>query len=466
MLNLSELTNKQFAHTHLHTYHSLLDGSSSPKALVERAKELGMTAIGVSDHNHLAGIPEFHKACKEYGLKPLLGVELYWTHNMNMISLPKEERDKHAMELAIQNGIEIPKKAKKKDIADLIAPYNYDTKGYHIILIAKNQIGWNNIVKIQSEAAEKGLFNGRYHCDNELLKKHSEGVIITTACIGSVIGDRLRKNDYDGAKTMLTNWKDIVGEDNLFVEIQGLAWEEQYRVNVLLIELAKEVGIKLIATNDVHYAYKEDYDDHDTMLCIGIGKLKADENRMRYDHEFWLKSYDEMIEGFSRRGGNDDEYMNTVITALNNTNLIADMVEDNIKLGSDVDLFPNVDLPKGYTAESWLNKQCWEKLYNYLANKEEILVKRRVYEQRLKYELNVINKKGFASYMLTTQDAIEWGDNNTCPFGPGRGSGAGSLVLFLLGIVKGTDPVEYNLLFSRFLTEDRTSPPDKTTLFV
>lgn len=448
-----------FVHTHLHTYHSLLDGAGSPEERVKRAVELGMKAIVITDHNHLAGVPEFQEACFKYGIKPILGVEMYHTHNMNSIMLPKEEREKLALETAIANGVEIPKKAKKKDIAELIAPYQYDTKGYHLILIAKNQTGWNNLVKIQSISAEKGLFNGRYHCDNELLKKYSEGVMVTTACIGSMVCSYLRNNEYDKAKKELEAWIDIFGIENTFIEIQGLEWQEQFRVNTLLIELAKETNVKILATNDVHYTYKEDYDDHDTMLCIGIGKLKKDENRMRYDHEFWMKDYNEMIEGFARCGGNDEEYMSIVKQALENTNLLANMVDENIKLGSDKDLFPVVELPEGHTAETWLNKQCWDKLYVYLV-KKGLASKRRIYEKRLRDELKVINKKGFASYMLTVQDAIAWGDKNGCPFGPGRGSGAGSLVLFLLGIVKGTDPVEYNLLFSRFLTEDRTSPPD------
>lgn len=452
-----------FVHIHNHTYYSFLDGMGSPEERVLRAKELGMTALAITDHNHLGGVLDFQVACKKHGIKPILGVELYWTFDMSIISKPKDERDKIAMEKVLEAGIEIPKKAKKKDIAELIAPYAYDTKGYHIILIAKNQEGWKNIVRIQSEAADKGLFNGRYHCDNELLRKYSEGIIITTACISSVIGDSIRKDKYEVAEQMLNEWIDIVGKDNVFVEIQGLAWEEQHKVNLHLIELAKDAGVKVIATNDVHYTYKEDNDDHDTLLCIGTGKFKDEENRMRYDHEFWLRSYDEMIEAFSRRGGNDEEYMNTVRQALQDTYLIADMVE-NIKLGSDVDLFTEVDVPIPYTASSYLNKKCWDALYPYLvrANKQN---QRELYEQRLKYELDVINQKGYAPYMLTVEEYINWANANGCPTGPGRGSAAGSLVLFLLGITRVIDPIQYGLLFSRFLTPDRTSPPDVDTDF-
>lgn len=457
------MNTNNFIHIHNHTFYSFLDGMGSPEERVLRAKELGMTALCITDHNHLGGVLEFQAACKKHGVKPILGVELYWTWDMNMISKPKEERDKIAMDKALEAGVEIPKKSKKKDIANLIEPYSYDTKGYHIILIAKNQEGWKNLVRIQSEAADKGLFNGRYHCDNELLRKYSEGVIITTACIGSVIGDSIRKDNYDIASNVLTEWIDIAGNENVFVEIQGLEWEEQYRVNLQLIELAKEKDVKIIATNDVHYTYEEDHDDHDTLLCIGTGKYKDEQDRMRYDHEFWMRSYDEMIDAFARRGGNDEEYMNTVKEGLANTYLIADMVED-IKLGSDVDLFTEVDVPAPYTVSGYLNKKCWDALYPYLvkANKVD---QREVYEARLKYELDVINQKGYSPYMLTVEEYINWANANGCPTGPGRGSAAGSLVLFLLGITRVIDPVEYGLLFSRFLTPDRTSPPDVDTDF-
>ena len=166
-----------FVHLHVHTYYSLLDGMGSPEERVLKAKELGMKAIAITDHNHLGGVLEFEKACKKHGIKPIYGVELYWTWDSNEISLPKEERDKLALDRAIEAGVEIPAKAKKTEIKNLIEPFQYDTRGYHIILFAKNQKGWSNLVKLQSEAADRGLFNGRYHCDNEMLKKYSEGLI-------------------------------------------------------------------------------------------------------------------------------------------------------------------------------------------------------------------------------------------------------------------------------------------------
>lgn len=451
-----------FVHTHVHTDYSLLDGYGHPIKHVKRAKELGMKALAITDHNHLGGVLDFYKACKDEGIKPLLGVELYWTWDTAMIMKDKPERDKIAMDLAIENGVEINKKAKKKDIAELIAPYAYDTKGYHIILIAKNQTGWRNLVRIQSEAAEKGLFNGRYHCDNEMLRKYSEGIICTTACISSVVSDSFRKDLDQVAISTLQEWTSIFGAENVFCEIQGLDWDEQYKVNKKLINAANHIGIRTIATNDVHYTNYEDIDDHDTLLCIGIGKVKSDPTRMKYQPEFWIKNRKEMIDSFARLGGTDQQYMLEVNKALDNTNIIADMVED-IQLGSDVDLFSEIDVPEGFTPSSYLSYKCWLELYKYLNKHKDY--NRVVYESRLKYELHIINTKGYAPYMLTVEEYTSWAKENGCPIGPGRGSAAGSLVLFLLGITQVIDPIQYGLLFSRFLTMDRTSPPDVDTDF-
>ena len=450
-----------FVHLHVHTYYSLLDGMGSPEERVLKAKELGMKAIAITDHNHLGGVLEFEKACKKHGIKPIYGVELYWTWDSNEISLPKEERDKLALDRAIEAGVEIPAKAKKTEIKNLIEPFQYDTRGYHIILFAKNQKGWSNLVKLQSEAADRGLFNGRYHCDNEMLKKYSEGLIVTTACIGSVFGRHIRDNKLGLAYNVFDTWVNIFGRENVYIEVQGLEWQEQGKVNEELIKMAKNYDVKVIATNDVHYTNKEDNDDHDTLLCIGTGKMKDDEERMRYDHEFWLRSYDEMIEAFKRYTPSQytqEEYDNIIIEALENTNYLADQIDDNINLGSSVPLFTKTDLPKGMTNEKYLTTECWKALYKYL--KKNPSFDRLEYEERLNWELHVINSKGYAPYMLTVEEFIAWANANGCPTGPGRGSAAGSLVLFLMGITKIIDPIQNGLLFSRFLTLDRTALPD------
>ena len=448
----------QFTHLHVHTWYSLLDGMGSPAEKVARAKELGMNAIAITDHNHLGGCLEFQAACKKNDIKPILGVELYWTWDRNIITLPSTQRDKMAKEKAIEAGVEIPAKIKKTELNELIEPYRYDTKDYHIILLAKNQTGWRNLVRLQSESSNEGTFNGRYHCDNELLRKYSEGLICTTACISSVYSHHFRIGKDEVAYEQFSELVDIFGKDNVFIEIQGNDWDAQYEVNKKLIEMAKHFDVKLIATNDAHYTLKEDNEDHDILLCIGTGKKKSDAKRMRYAHEFWLRSYDEMVQAFERRD-DSEEYMSIIKEALENTNLVADMIEDNISLGSDIPLFTKTKIPAPFkNNERYLTYKCWNQLYKYLAKNPSF--NRLEYEARLNWELHVINTKGYAPYMLTVEEFITWANQNGCPTGPGRGSAAGSLVLFLLGITKILDPIQNGLLFSRFLTMDRTALPD------
>ena len=448
---------KNFTHIHCHTDYSLLDGMGSPAEKAKRAKELNMKAIAITDHNNLGGTLAFQKACKAEGIKPLLGVESYWTWEKEIISLPLEDRYKLAEERAAEEGIILPKKITAKDKKEILREFLYDSKSYHIILIAKNQIGWNNLIKIQSIAAEKGLFNGRFHCDNELLKQYSEGIICTTACAGSITSKLLMEGRNEEAEKVILDWIDIFGKENLFLEIQPLDWDKQLTINLGLIDIAKKHDLKLIATNDSHYTRQEDIYYHDLLICLQYERLVTEEDRVKYKPEYWLRSYDEMIEAF-KRNNISDEYMNIVVEALENTNLIADMVDENILIGSDKPLFTNVDIPKKETYESFLSKKCWRELYKYL--KEHPTYDRHVYEDRLKWELFVINNKGYAPYMLTVDEYINWSNNNRVPTGPGRGSAAGSLVLFLLKITKIIDPIQNNLLFSRFLTMDRTALPD------
>ena len=454
-----------FTHLHVHTPDSLLDGFNKIDNLISKVKELNMNAVAITDHGTLAGTYEFQHKCLENNIKPLLGIEIYHTHDMKKIIMPVDDRKAMALKEALSNGIEIPEKAKKKEVTELIKPYMYDTKGYHLILIAKNQIGWNNLIKISSIANENGLFNGKGHCDDELLKKYSEGIICTSACIGSMINQYILKDQIEEAYAEVVKLKSIFGDD-FYLELQPLNDHQQLVVNRNLINFANDLEIKLIASNDSHYTNKEDAYVHDVLLCIGTGKTYNDPDRMRYNQEFWIRSYDEMKTAFLAQIDEHfneyemcmtiEDYFNTCIEALNNTQLIVDKVSSDIQLGADHELLPNVEVPKGFTPESWISHQCWVNLYKYL-KKEKLIDKRDIYEARLKHELNVINTKGFASYFLIVQDAIQ---NSGCPFGPGRGSAAGSLVSFLLGIVKGTDPIEYDLLFSRFLTMDRVAMPD------
>lgn len=446
---------------HNHTDASLLDGLSTVKDIVAKAKKLGMSCLGISDHGSLGNTLSFWEECNKQGIKPLLGNELYYTHNTDILALPLKERDALAIEQAKENGVEIPKKAKKKDIVELLEPYTYDTKGYHILFIAMNQTGWVNLMKLSGEASDKCTYNGRPHCDMNMIRKYNEGLICTTACLGSYLDQCIINNNMEEARAHLAELKDIFG-DRLFLEVQPFNEEEQIKANIELMKLSEEYDIKLITGTDSHYINKEDHYIHDILLCIGTGAKLSDEVRFRFKNEFWFMSYEEVIEQYLNQIALVEmipaHYMDKIHESISNTSLLADMVED-IKLKSDKPIMPIVEVPEGFDDNSYLRHQCWTNLYKYLTT-NNLWNKRRIYEERLNHELNVICTKGYASYFLIVQDFIEWGNNNGCPFGPGRGSAAGSLVAFLLGIVKGTDPIEYDLLFFRFLTMDRKALPD------
>lgn len=452
---------KNYVSCHNHTDASLLDGLSKVKDLVAKAKSLNMKAVAITDHGSLGNTLSFWEECNKQGIKPLLGNELYYTHNTDILALPLKERDALAIEKAKENGVEIPKKAKKKDIVELLEPYTYDTKGYHILFIAMNQIGWVNLMKLSGEASDKCTYNGRPHCDMNMIRKYSEGLICTTACLGSYLDQCIVNNKMEEARTHLAELKDIFG-DRLFLEVQPFNEEEQIKANIELMKLSEEYDIKLITGTDSHYINKEDHYIHDILLCIGTGAKLSDEVRFRFKNEFWFMSYEEVIEQYLNQIALVEmipaHYMDKIHESISNTSLLADMVED-IKLKSDKPIMPIVEVPEGFDDNSYLRHQCWTNLYKYLTT-NNLWNKRRIYEERLNHELNVICTKGYASYFLIVQDFIEWGNNNGCPFGPGRGSAAGSLVAFLLGIVKGTDPIEYDLLFFRFLTMDRKALPD------
>ena len=446
---------------HNHTDASLLDGLSKVKDLVAKAKSLEMPAIAITDHGSLGNAYLFWKECRANGIKPLLGNELYYTEDTNILSLPLAERDEIAIQKAKEAGVTIPEKAKKKEISDLLEPYKYDTKGYHIIFIAQNQTGWINLMKLSGEASDKCTFNGRPHCDLEMIRKYSEGLICTTACLGSYLDQCLVKKDLDEARNYLLELKSIFG-DRLFIEVQPFNEEEQLTVNIQLIKMARQYDIKLVTGIDSHYVNEEDHYIHDILLCIGTGAKLSEENRFRFKNEFWFMSYDEVIEQYYKQiclvKNIPADYMDAIHESISNTCFLADMVED-IKLESSTPIMPVFEVPKGFTPETYLSSQCWLNLYKYL-QRNNLQDKRLIYEDRLRHELHVICTKGYASYFLIVQDFIKWGNENGCPFGPGRGSAAGSLVAFLLGIVKGTDPIEYDLLFFRFLTMDRKALPD------
>ena len=470
---------KNFTHLHLHTSYSVLDGMCKLDELVARAKELGMKSLAITDHNHLGGTYQFQKICKDNGIKPILGVESYYTDDTSILSLPSDDRNKLGADKALENNaitqeeydVLIKKKTskniKKTDVKKKIAPFLYSTKQYHIIFLAMNQKGWHNLIKLQSESAEKCTFNGRFLCDNKLIKQYNEGIICSTACIANRVARYINSNEEDKAEELLMEWYGIFKE-RLYLEIQPLAIKEQAKVNAFYVKMHNKYHIPMIATNDVHYVRKEDHDDHDTLLCIGTNAYKDEYNRMRYTNDFWLRSYEEMLEYFEEQSVifNDilpENYMEYVYEALDNTNKVSDKIDPDIKIGSDVPLIPQVKLPEGKTAEKVLSMRCWQELYKLASRDEYVMQNLNKYEARLKEELDVINPKGFASYLLVVDEMISWSNANGIPTGPGRGSAAGSLCLYLLGITKIVDPIKNGLFFSRFLTKDRTSPPDIDT---
>lgn len=465
----------QFIHLHLHSSYSFLDGYCKPKQVAKMAADLGMTAIAVTDHNHIGAAPEFQEACVNNGVKPILGCEMYWTEDTAKLALPVEERNMMAADAALkakaitnEEYLAVVTKSKIagiKKIKGTIKEYGCDKKGYHVLLLAMNQTGWNNLVKLQSEAAEKCTFNGRFHADTKMLKKYNDGLILTTACIGSAPATYINTGRIDEAEKLIVEWHDIF-HDRMYLEIQPLCLDRQALVNRTYIEWSKKYDIPLIATNDVHYLTKNDHDDHDTLLCIGTGTKKRDSERLKYTNDFWLRTYDEMMVAFEVQADfigdeiNRNEYIAACKKAMDNTVVIADCIDNDIKLGADHDLLPHIQLPNGEDPKIYLMKMSFWNLYRYATAVDMDKETLRKYEKRLHHELTIIFNRNFEEYMLIVQEYVAWANQHGCVTGPGRGSAAGSLLLFLIGVTKMIDPIKYDLLFERFLTEDRKGLPD------
>ena len=473
---------KNFTHLHVHTGYSFLDGMCKIEELVARAKEFGMTALAITDHNHLGGTYEFQKQCLAAGIKPILGYEAYYNSDIESINLEPEERRKIAAEKALaaedissdEFGVLVNgkknSKITKKSVEEKIKPYMPDLKQYHVIFLAMNQTGWKNLIKLQSESAAQCTYKGRFTCNDELIEKYSEGIICSTACIASRIARYInRDNDYKSAEELLLKWYEYFG-DRFYLEMQPLLHIDQIRVNAFYLEMKHKYGIPTIITNDVHYISKEDHNDHDTFLCIGTGQKKSynGPDRMRYSNEFWFRSYDEMVEALKLQYELDraeynllpDNYLDECLESLEETNRLAARISSSIQIGSKIPLIPQVKLPEGETAERVLTKRCFIELYK-LANRDTY-VKEHIldYEKRLRTELDVIIPKGFASYLLVVDEYVTWANNHRYYTDFGRGSAAGSLCLYLLGVTKLVDPIKNGLMFERFLTKDRTNMPD------
>lgn len=466
-----------FVHLHVHTSYSFLDGYCKPKLLAERAKELDMQAIAMTDHGHIGGAPEFQEECIKQGIKPILGAELYYTRDRQKMAAPVEQRTQEGAAAALKDGaiteeqydalVHKRKYAGIKAIREIVKQYSYDMHSYHILFLAMNQNGWHNLVKMQSEAADTCTYNGHFHVDNILMKKYSEDIICTTACVGSLPSRLIQAGKIEEAYELIKEWNEIFN-GRFYLEVQPLAIDKQIITNQYYRKWSKELNIPLIATNDVHYIHKEDHDDHDTLLCIGTGTKKKDENRLKYSNDFWLRSREEMEEAFKRsallEAENNlkvaEDIYNDYIIAMNNTIEIAAKISSDVRLAADKSLLPHVKLPNNEDPKRYLLSLAYRKLYEYAKDKQFDRQTLAIYEKRLAMELNIIFKRNFEEYMLLVADYVNWANQNGCPTGPGRGSAAGSLLLSLIGITHNSDPIQYDLLFERFLTEDRKGYPD------
>ncbi|MEG1901437.1 MAG: DNA polymerase III subunit alpha [Clostridium sp.] len=395
-----------FTHLHVHSEYSLLDASSKIKELTARAKELGMDSLAITDHGVLYGAIDFYRAAKEVGIKPIIGCEVYVA--------PSSRFDRENV--------------------------NGEDRYYHLILLAENQEGYQNLIKIVS----KGFVEGFYYkprVDYEVLEKYHGGIIALSACLAGEVQRYLSRGMYEEAKKSALRYQTIFGEGNFFLELQDHGIAMQKTVNQGLLRMSQELNIPLVATNDTHYIYKEDVEPHDILLCIQTGKKVTDENRMRYEgKEFYLKSEEEMKQVFPY-----------ALEALENTHKIAERC--NVEFEFGVTKLPRFDVPEGFTAWEYLNKLCREGFEKRYPQDDGTL------EKRLEYELGVINTMGYVDYFLIVWDFIHFARSRDIAVGPGRGSAAGSIVAYSLGITD-IDPIRYQLLFERFLNPERVSMPD------
>ena len=395
-----------FTHLHVHTEYSLLDGSNKIKEYVSRVKELGMNSAAITDHGVMYGVIDFYKAARAAGIKPILGCEVYVA--------PGSRFDRE-----LSHG---------------------DDRYYHLVLLAENNQGYQNLMKIVS----KGFVEGYYYkprVDMEVLETYHEGIIALSACLAGEVQRYLVRGLYEEAKETACKYEKCFGKGNFFLELQDHGIPEQKTVNAGLMRMSQETGIELVATNDVHYTYAEDAEPHDILLCLQTGKKLSDENRMRYEGgQYFVKSEEEMRALFPYAA-----------QAIENTQKIADRCNVEIEFG--VTKLPHFEVPEGYDSWTYLNKLCHEGLVRRYPDKHEELL------PKLDYELSVIQKMGYVDYFLIVWDFINYARTHGIPVGPGRGSAAGSLVSYTTGITN-IDPIRYNLLFERFLNPERVTMPD------
>mgnify|MGYP000394025003 CR=1 FL=1 len=395
-----------FVHLHVHTEYSLLDGSNKIKEYVARVKELGMNSAAITDHGVMYGVIDFYKEAKKAGINPILGCEVYVA--------PGSRFDREAG--------------------------HNDDRYYHLVLLAENDEGYHNLMKIVSRGFTEGYYY-KPRVDKELLRQYSSGIIALSACLAGEVQKNLVRGLYEEAKKAAYEYQDIFGKGNFFLELQDHGMGEQQTANQGLLRLSEETGIELVATNDVHYTYAEDEKPHDILLCLQTGKKLSDENRMRYEGgQYYVKSEEEMRGLFPY-----------ALQALENTQKIADRCHVEIEFG--VTKLPKYDVPDGYTSWEYLQKLCFDGLEDRYPGSPKELV------ERLNYELDTIRTMGYVDYFLIVWDFIKYARDHDIMVGPGRGSAAGSIVSYCLGITN-IDPIRYNLLFERFLNPERVTMPD------
>ena len=396
-----------FVHLHLHTEYSLLDGAIRMKELMKKAAEFKMPAVAITDHGNLFGAIEFYQEAQRAGVKPIIGCEAYIA--------PGSHKDR---------------------------PTSRREAAYHITLLAENDTGYRNLVKLVTAGHLDG-FHYAPRIDKEQLAARSSGLIGLSGCLAGEVNSAIQANNIEKAKQSAAEYRDIFGAQNFFIELHDHGIEEQRKCNSVLPKIARELGIGLVAANDVHFLRRSDHQAHDVMLCIGTGKMVQDETRMRYVPELYFKSPEEMRELFR-----------DFPEAIQNTLEIGERCSLNLEFGRSK--YPEYPVPPGKTREGYLRELCYDGLrqrYGDRAGDDPELI------GRLNYELGVLEKTGFVSYILIVWDFIHFAKGRGIPVGPGRGSAAGSMVAYVLGITD-IDPLQYGLIFERFLNPDRVSPPD------
>ena len=396
-----------FTHLHVHTEYSLLDGSCKIKELIDRAKELGMDSLAITDHGVMYGVIDFYKAAVAAGIKPIIGCEVYVAPGSRFDREPGGSGD---------------------------------DRYYHLVLLAENDIGYHNLMKIVSRGFTEGYYY-KPRVDKELLETYHEGIIALSACLAGEVARNITRGLYEDAKKAALSYEKIFGKGNFFLELQDHGISAQATVNQALLRMSEETGIELVATNDIHYINAADAEPHDVLLCIQTGKKVGDEDRMRYTGgQYYLKSEEEMRDLFRYAS-----------QAIDNTAKIAERCNVEIEFGKTK--LPKFSVPDGLTSEEYLEKLCREGLVRRYGEKASEV------EERLNYELGVIKKMGYVDYFLIVWDFIHFAKSKDIMVGPGRGSAAGSVVAYSLEITD-IEPLRYQLLFERFLNPERVSMPD------